>query len=668
MKFIRLFEPITINQLIVKNRIVMPAMALFYTKDYTLTEKFRAFYRRRAAGGVGLMLVGPVAVGVAGSEPFMLGLFRDTQMESMKRFIDELHNDYDIKIGTQLMHKGYYAFSRMTGSIPIAASAVRCPLTGETPREMTIEDIEEVKRSFAQAAKRARDAGFDYLEIVMGGGYLISGFLSPLTNHRTDAYGGSIENRMRFGLEVIKVIRNTVGKDFPLGIRISPHDFMNGGNTNVEAAIFCSRAESVGIDAANLANGWHATQVPQITSDVPRAAFLYLARGIKEKVTIPVFVSGRLGDPVVAEKALRSGFTDMICWGRPLLADPELPNEVRDGKSREVTRCIACNEGCLDSLFSWSSVFCAVNPQTGHEDETKIKPAATKKKIFVVGGGPAGMEFALVARLRGHDVTLFEQSDGLGGQLCLASAVPGKREFFSAIESLTSRIEVAGVNVRLNTTVTSETVQEAQPDVLVVATGAKEQEVNVPGGNLRHVVRAQDILMENVPDVGKNVVIVGASGTGCEVAHFIAQMGLPEPDVVNFLIIHGAEEFEKIRSMILKPSRNITVIDMKERIASNVGLSARWPLLKKLRLMGVDIRSKTKLIAITEDSVVVQTDGGEETIPADTVIIAVGSRSVADLAREAEEKVTKVVVIGDAKEPRRISNAIQEGFYAALSI
>jgi 2,4-dienoyl-CoA reductase (NADPH2) len=668
MEFVKLFEPMRINQLTVKNRIVMPAMALFYTKDYTLTERFKAFYRRRAKGGVGLMLVGPVAVDRVGSNPLTLGLFDDAHVDPMRRFVDELHRDTDARIGTQLMHIGYYASSKITGMTPIAASAVPCPLTGETPSEMTRADIEEVQTSYARAARRAREAGFDYLEIVMGGGYLISGFLSPLTNRRTDEYGGSIEKRMRFGLEVIGVVRDAVGKDIPVGIRVSGHDFMEGGNTNVETSFFCSRAEAAGIDAISMSGGWHATQVPQITSDVPRAAFLYLARGIKEKVKVPLFVSNRLGDPVVAEKALRSGAADMICWGRPLLADPDLPNKVRKGNHRDIVRCIACNQGCLDSIFTASPVYCALNPLTGREEEREIKPAAVKKKVFVAGGGPAGMECAWVAGERGHDVTLFEKSERLGGQMHLAAAVPGKSEFLGAVDSLVARTGTGRVRIRLNVELTSEMVNEGQPDVLVAATGATALDIGIPGADQPHVVNAWDVLAGKIANIGKNVVVVGGSATGCETAHFVAQMGIPESEVIAFLLLHGAEEPAKVRSLLINPGRKITVIDMLGRIAGNMGPSSRWPLMKKLKLMGVELRPKTKLIEIAGDSVIVETDRGRESIPADTVIIAVGSRSDADLAGEVNEGGVKVVVIGDAKEPRKISDAIREGFDAALNI
>ena len=424
-RFIKLFEPIRVNQLIIKNRIAMPAMALFYTNDDTFSKRYQAFYRERAKGGVGLMIIGPVGIDRTGSPPLIPSLMDDEDIGPISKFIDELHRDTDATLGTQLMHLGSFASSRITGMTPIAPSAIPNKLTGETPREMTKDDIEAVKEAFAQGARRAREAGFDYVEIIAGGGYLISGFLSPLTNRRTDEYGGSMENRMRFGLEIIQNIRETVGRSFAIGIRVAGHDYMQGSHTNIESSIFSSEAEKAGIDAVSVSGGWHITSVPQTTIDVPPGAFLYLARGIKERIGIPVFASHRLGNPFLAERALRSGAADMINWGRPLLADPELPKKVMDGRLDEIVPCIACNQGCLDSIFSGAPVYCVLNPRLGREADTEIKKAKVRKKVFVTGGGPAGMEFALIARQRGHDATLYEKDAQLGGQINLAADVPG---------------------------------------------------------------------------------------------------------------------------------------------------------------------------------------------------------------------------------------------------
>jgi 2,4-dienoyl-CoA reductase (NADPH2) len=668
VKFIKLFEPITINHLIIKNRIVMPAMALAYTEDYTFSSRFKAFYRKRAKGGLGLMVIGPVAIDKVGSTPLMPGLFDDKYIGPIREFTDELHKDTDAKIGIQLMQLGRFASSSYTGVPPIAPSAIASPISGEVPREMTRDDIEEVKEAYAQGARRAMEAGFDYVEVLAAGGYLIGEFLSPVTNHRTDEYGGPIENRMRFGLEVIKRVRQAVGKDSAMGIRVSGHDFMEGGHTNIESALFCAEAEKVGVNSINVTGGWHESYIPQITTNVPPGAFLYLARGIKDKVSVPVFASNRLGDPLVAERALRSGAADMICWGRPLLADPELPIKVETGKLNEIVYCIGCNQGCFDQLLSGFSVCCVLNPRVGREADTEIKEARVKKKIFVAGGGPAGMEFALVAKQRGHDVTLYEKEERFGGQVNLVAASPGKKEFLNVVKSLKNRMEISGVRIKSKTNLTSKVVEEEHPDVLVVASGARPIEINVPGIAQPHVVSAWDVLNDMVPDIGKQVVIVGGSATGCETALLVANLGVLEPETFTFLHYYSAEDVDRIRKLLLSAGRKITVIDILERMASNVGMSTRWSLIKNLRLMGVKLRPKTKLIEITKDAVIVDTELGKESIPADTVIIAVGSRSVDDLAREVKRGKTEVITIGDAKEPRKITDAVREGFDMALKI
>jgi len=668
MDFVKLFEPIEINNLKIKNRIVMPSMGLSYTWDYTFNDRYKGFYRARARGGVGLMTIGPVAIDRVGSVPAMPGLFDDGQVEPLREFVAELHRDTDVKVATQLLHMGRYAFSFLSGMTPIAPSPLPSKLTRETPREMTPDDIAEVQESFVRAATRAKAVGFDLIEILACTGYLISQFLSPVTNIRTDEYGGNIENRMRFGLEVIGKVRAAIGEDVALGVRIAGHDFMEGGHTNKESAIFAAEAEKAGVDAINVTGGWHETNVPQLTTNVPPGGFIYLARGIKEKVGIPVFASNRLGDPHVAEKALRSGACDMICWGRPLIADPHLPGKVQEGRLDEAISCIACNQGCFDSIFLGTAVHCVLNPLAGRENDFRVEKAVSPKKIVVAGGGPAGMEFALTAAQRGHDVTLYEKQDRLGGQVNLAEAPPGKRELHNIVSSMKSRMERGGVEVRLNSTVTREIVEEVDPDVLVVASGAAPGTLNVPGVDKPHVVNAWDVLMDRVYDIGENVVVVGGSATGCETAHYVASMNTPDSEVFTFLMYHAAEDPNHAMALLHKSGRRITVIDMVDKLAANVGKTARWSLMKSLRLMGVNLMTNTKLLEITDDKVVVETGNIKQEIPADTVIMAVGAVPVNQLAREVKGNGTEVITIGDAKAPRKITDAIREGFEEAVKV
>jgi len=668
MEFSKLFQPITIKGMEIKNRIVMPAIGLSYTFDFSLNDRHRHFYLERARGGVGLMTIGPLGIDRVGCRPFTPGLFEDAQTGPMKELLNELHNESDARIMGQLIHMGRYCPSFGSGEMPVAPSAIPSRLTGETPREMTLEDIETVKDAYASAAGRCREAGFDMVEILACTGYLISQFLSPLTNRRADRYGGAIENRMRFGLEVIQRVRETVGDDCPLGIRVAGNDFMEGGHTNRESALFAAEAEKAGVDAVNVTGGWHETNVPQLTTNVPPGVYVYLARGIKEKVGVPVFASNRLGDPYVAERALRSGACDMICWARPLITDPDLPNKVRDGRIEEIVPCIACNQRCFDSIFSGAAVGCVLNPRAGREGELQVTTAASPKRVLVAGGGPAGMQFALIAAERGHRVTLYEKEDRLGGQVNLAKAPPGKAEFGNLIESMKARMASRGVEVVLGTPLTADMVKNEGPDLLAVASGARAVEPPVPGIDLPHVVRAWDVLSGKAWDIGRNVVVVGGSATGCETALFISSLGVPDAEAFTFLMYHSAEDPSFAMDLLHRSGRRITVIDMVPRLAENVGRTARWSLIKGLRLMGVDLRPGTRLLEITEDSVVVETSGGEEIIPADTVVTASGAASVHELAEEAGAPGMEVIKIGDAVEPRRITEAVREGFEAALRI
>jgi 2,4-dienoyl-CoA reductase (NADPH2) len=668
MEFERLFEPVTINGLEIKNRIVMPAMGLLYTFDYSFNDRHRAFYLERARGGVGLLTLGPIAVDQVGCAPVTIGLFEDRQVPPLKALVEEIHGESETKVGIQLIHMGRYAFSFLSGMTPIAPSPIASKLTGETPRAMTREDIEEVQQAYVRAAKRVREAGFDYLEILACTGYLISQFLSPITNQRVDEYGGSIENRMRFGLEVIQRVRQAVGDDMPLGIRVSGNDFMKGGHTNAESARFVMEAEKIGIDAVNVTGGWHETSVPQLTSDVPSGVFLYLARGIKEKVRIPVFASNRLGDPEVAERALRSEACDLICWGRPLLADPELPLKIKEGRREEIISCIACNQGCFDPIFSGNPVGCILNPRTGREQEPKIQTASIRKKILVVGGGPAGMEFALVAAQRGHEVILYESKDRLGGQLTLAMAAPGKKEFGKIISSMSKRMERYGVKVKLNTPATPELIQSEKPDLIAVASGAKPITLAVPGMGKSHVVGAWEVLEDKAPRIGNRVVIVGGNATGCEVAHFIGIMGIPDAETFTFLMYHLAEDPETALRLLHKPLRQITIIEMAGKVANNVSRSSRWSLMKSLKFLGVEIKLGTRLLEIGDDGVKVLVGDREETIPADTVVMATGVQSVKDLLNPLKDLGLEIISLGDAGKPGNIGDAIKEGFEAALKV
>ncbi|SHK01193.1 2,4-dienoyl-CoA reductase (NADPH2) [Desulfatibacillum alkenivorans DSM 16219] len=668
MEHVKLFEPFTIKGLQISNRTMMPAMGLLYTTDYNMNSRLKEFYLERARGGIGLMTIGPLGFEKAGSAPFIVGLFDDANVPALRELNDQIHAETDTKTVGQLLHQGRYAHSMLTGLPPLAPSALASAITREVPKEMTIDDIKNTIQLYADAAKRVKDAHYDVVEILACTGYLINQFLSPVTNHRKDEYGGSFENRTRFGREVIEAVRKAVGDDYIVGLRISGNDFMPGGHTNEESSDFAVIAEKAGVDYVNVTGGWHETNIPQLTSNVPSGAYVYLARGVKEKVNVPVIASNRMGDPDVAEKALRSGACDMICWGRPMLADPELPNKVKEGRDWEIIPCIACNQGCFDILFGGQPVRCIMNPRCGMEEHLVETPTDKPKKILVGGGGVAGMQFALTAAKRGHDVTLYEKQDHLGGQLILAMAPTGKEEFGRILTSLIERMDHYGVKVVLNAELTPEKIREEKPDVLAVASGALPITIPVPGADKPHVIQAWDYLLGKTPHIGKNVVVVGGSATGCETAHTIACMDVPDEATLAFLTYHQAETPEYLTGLSRKSLRNITIIDVLDRMAANVGRTSKWSLMKSLKLSDVTLKPQTKLVEIKDDCVVVETPDGTETIPADTVVMAVGAAPVQTLYDEFKSDGMEVLLLGDAKAVRNLGDAVREGYEAALEV
>ncbi|MEJ2661484.1 MAG: NADH:flavin oxidoreductase, partial [Desulfobacteraceae bacterium] len=384
MEFNRLFEPIIINKMELRNRIVMPAMHLNYTSDGSVTDKLVRFYEERARGGVGLIIVGGCLIDEWSGGITMIGLHKDEYIPGLQTLTGACHA-HGAKIGAQLYMAGAYAHQVFIRRQPLSSSEHRSRFTKDVAKAMSKEEIDMVINDFATAASRAKQGGFDQVEILGSAGYLISQFLSPVINHREDEYGGPFENRMRFGLEVIRAVRDAVGSDFCVGIRLAGNDFVPGSHTNKESAMFAKACQEAGVDMINVTGGWHETRVPQITADLPRAGFAYLARGIREAVTIPVAVSNRINRPEIAEELLQEGFGDLVCLGRPTIADPELPLKTMEGRSEEVRSCIACNQKCFDHVFQLKPVGCLVNALAGEEYKVSIKPAASPKKVLVVG-------------------------------------------------------------------------------------------------------------------------------------------------------------------------------------------------------------------------------------------------------------------------------------------
>lgn len=658
-----LFEPICINSLKLKNRIVMTAMHLGYCEKGFVTDRLIDFYKERAGGGVGLITVGGCAIDLHGYRS-MIRVDDDRYVPGLARLASAVKEN-GAAVCAQLFQPGRYGNNFSGGLTPVAPSAMEHRATGQIPRELTPEEIYSLVDSFANSASRVKEAGFDAVEVIGSAGYLISQFLSPLTNHRKDSFGGELEGRMRFGIMVASRIREKLGADFPLIFRISGSEFMPGGSTRDDIKSFCAELEKVGVDALNVTGGWHETKVPQISMEVPRGAFAYLARQVKDAVSIPVIACNRINDPNIAESIVSDGIADMVGMGRGLIADPHLPHKAEAGRLGEIRKCVGCNQGCLESVFASGSVHCLVNARAGREDETVIYPADIRKNVLVVGGGPAGLEAARVAALRGHRVTLWEKAGVLGGQINLAAVPTGRGEFRSLIEYLTGQMDALGVSVRLGMEATRENVPAFGADAVIMATGARPSMPPVDGWDGPNVVHAWDVLSGRVC-TGKRVIIVGGGAVGCETALYLARKGTLDPESFQFLTLNGAESPDALFRLATRGVKEVTVLEMRKSLAADMAVTSRWIVLQELKRYGVNALTGYTMEKINGESVVIRRVDREEEICADTVVLAVGSKPESDLCEVLKEETKEIYMVGDAVIPRKAMNAIYEGFMAGL--
>lgn len=640
----KILEPITINGMTLRNRMIVSAMVTGYANpDGTASEKYIAYHEMKAKGGWGLIITEDYIVNpTAGASAPLPALYADNQIESHKKLTERVHAAGG-KIAAQLYHAGRETTSNVTGEQPVAPSAIIDPTMPEQPCALTVPEIELLEDQFAEAALRAKKAEFDAIEIHGAHGYLVNQFVSPFSNKRTDLYGGSLRNRARFALNIIAKTRQKVGTNYPILYRMSVQEYVEGGLQLEEAKAFAQLLEEAGVDMIHCSQGVYASIAAVVPPfSVTRGAFVNNAAAIKSVVNIPVSAVGRINDPDLAEAILTSGKADLVTMARASLADPEMPNKVREGKYEDISRCIGCLQGCLaNSNAGTGKVRCLVNPMTGMEDEYDISLVEAPKNIWVVGGGVSGCEAAIVAARRGHKVTLFEQNNHLGGQWCAAAVPMDKTEFTTLVVWQQNQLKKLGVDVRMNSTADASMVAAGKPDSLIIATGSiPVVPRSISGIDGDNVVFAQDVLLGEV-ETGQHVVVIGGGLVGAETADFLAY--------------HG---------------KKVSIIEMMDDIMRDGEPTPRAMLIERLKKNHVDVYTSTQVTGIEEHAVVAEKSG--ETIrleDVDTVIVAIGVRSNKTLEEALDGMYKgKILVVGDAKKAKNGYLGIQEGFAAGMTV
>ncbi len=671
-----LLSPLDLGFTTLRNRTLMGSMHLGLEEMPQGHERMAAFYAERAKGGVGLIVTGGVAPNPEGAV-FQGGGYLSTEEEAAHHRIvtDAVHAEGG-KIALQILHTGRYAYS----SSSVAPSPIKAPINPFVPKELSADDIEQTIADFANCAKMAQLAGYDGVEVMGSEGYLINQFIAERTNRRTDEWGGSYENRIRFPIEIVRRIREAVGTHFIIIYRLSMLDLVEGGSDFDEVIQLGKAIEAAGATIINTGIGWHEARVPTIATKVPRAAFTWVTKKLKGHVNIPLITTNRINSPDVAEEVLANGDADMVSMARPFLADANFVQKAAENRADEINTCIGCNQACLDHIFSMKLTSCLVNPYACHETVLLAQPLGKVKKIAVVGAGPAGLAFATTAAQRGHSVTLFDAADKIGGQFNIAKQIPGKEEFYETLRYFKRQLELSTVDLRLGQHVDLELLKNGQFDEVVLATGVTPRPLSIEGTehfkNSPKVLSYIEVLRDKKP-VGQRVAVVGAGGIGFDVAEYLTHEG--ESATVNpkkFFAEWGIDREYTNRGGLTQPqvepsSRQVYLLQRKTTaVGANLGKTTGWVHKAGLKHKNVNMIAGASYEKVSDEGFHIRIGNEEKVLDVDTIVVCAGQEPLRAMYDELQQIGISTHLIGGAKEAGELDakRAILNGTELALAI
>jgi 2,4-dienoyl-CoA reductase (NADPH2) len=669
-----LFDPLDLGFTTLKNRAIMGSMHTGLEEDPDGLGRLAAYFAERARGEAGLIVTGGFSPNLEGCVADHAARLSTEEEADRHRIVTAAVHDNGGRIALQILHTGRYGFHKNI----VSASPLRAPINIFTPRALSEEEIQRQIEDFARCAGLAREAGYDGVEIMGSEGYLINQFIAPATNQRSDRWGGSFDNRIRFPLEIVRRVRQRVGTDFIIIYRLSMLDLVAGGSSWDQVVTLARQVETAGATIINTGIGWHEARIPTIASMVPRAAFTWVTARLRGAVSIPLVTSNRINTPEVAELALAGGDADLVSMARPFLADPAFMLKARQGRADEINTCIGCNQACLDHIFQGKVASCLVNPRACRETEWITSPTDSPRRIAVVGAGPAGLSVAVTAASRGHAVTLFDRQDRIGGQLNLSVRIPGKEEFAETLRYFRKQLALLSVTVRLSTTVNADRLQDGSFDAVVVATGVVPRTLNIPGIDHPKVISYIDAIRGTAP-VGNRVAIIGAGGIGFDTALFLVHEGLSTSlDRDRFLESWGVDRtYRRPGGLLADPpqtersSRRVTMLQRKaSKMGAGLGKTTGWIHRAALRKCGVTMLSGVAYEKIDDEGLHIVKNDIRQTIEADTIVVCAGQEPLRTLAEDLSGGNMAVHVIGGADRAAELDarRAIEQGTRLAMEL